>query len=134
MLKKKCLSNIKLLIFEAISKHYLMLKKTPKNRFAFVMIKTSYYICMHYFNCGLFQFPYDMIRLIIISFEQRIHISDAVPSQIDDKDTRARSVKSLLTQLVLLINFFLLNKVSLNRLLNQHCYLYMNTGFYNINI
>lgn len=27
MLKKKCLSNIKLLIFEAISKLYLMLKK-----------------------------------------------------------------------------------------------------------
>lgn len=47
---------------------------------------------MHYFNCGLFQFSYDMIGLINISFEQRIHISDAVPSQIDDKDARATSV------------------------------------------
>lgn len=89
---KTCLSNTKFLVFEAISKHYLMLKNTPKNRFAFVMIKISYYIFMHYFNCGLFQFSYDMISLIIISFEQRIHISDAVPSQIDDKNTRARSV------------------------------------------
>lgn len=93
MLKKKCLNNIKLLIFEAISKHYLMLKKTSKNRFAFLMIKIRYYIFMHYFNSGLFQFSYDMIRLIISSFEQRIHISDAVPSQIDDKDTPSRVYK-----------------------------------------
>lgn len=95
MLKKKCLYNIKLLIFEAISKHYLMLKKNTEKQICVFDDKDKLLHFYALFNCGLFQFSYDMIHLIIISFEQRIHISDAVPCQIDDKDTRARSVKSL---------------------------------------